>query len=175
MGSATTTGPACWRIVRAARITLLTPGLLAVACWCGGGAPHPAWRWGRHPRVLPPAGLRPAAAVPFPAAAARVGGENRLALRAADGWPLRSVAFEALELADLPGSAERGLASARPLDAPRRAALAGFRVVAGSRSTTRFVTAGPAPDPGVVLTRLNSGPGEGRRDASRLPLGLGRG
>jgi hypothetical protein len=83
---------------------------------------------------------------------------------------LRSVAFEALELADLPGSDERGFAFVLPLDPPLRAALAGFRVVAGSRSTTRFVTAGPAPDPAVVLTRLNSGQVEVRWDASRFPM-----
>lgn len=114
--------------------------------------------------------LEPAFTVPVTGDLAPRGGENRLELLAADGSPLRSVAFEALELADLPGSAERGFAFVLPLDTPLRAALAGFRVVAGSRSTTRFVTAGPAPDPGVVLTRLNSGQVEVRWDASRFPM-----
>jgi len=113
--------------------------------------------------------LEPAFTVPAARELPRAGA-NRLELLAADGSLLRSVAFEASEIADLPGGTGRGFAFVLPLDAPLQASLAGFRVVAGSRSVTRLVEAGAPADPGLVFSRVNSQQVEVRWDAARFPM-----
>lgn len=128
--------------------------------------------WGRITRdqvVLEPAFRVQAPADPFPPS-----GPHRLDLMAQDGSVLRTIRFEASEVSDLPGGEERHFAFVVPLDPDSGQALAGFEVRSGNLRAARAVPPGRGADPGLLLTRVNSGQAEIRWNAARYPMVLVR-
>jgi hypothetical protein len=128
--------------------------------------------WGRITRdqvVLEPAFRVPAPADPLPP-----GGPHSLDLLARDGRLLRTIRFEATEVADLPGGAERHFALVLPLDADSGPELAGFAVRSGDLRATRAAPPNRGGDPELLLTRVNSGQAELRWNAARYPMVLVR-
>jgi len=101
-------------------------------------------------------------------------GANRLELLGSDGSLLRSIGFEAVELADLPAGTEQHFAFVLPLDGELETGLAAARVVSrqGTRSATRVSLAAPDTDPAAQLSRPNPGQVELRWDAARFPMVL---
>lgn len=128
--------------------------------------------WGRITRdqvVLEPAFQVQAPADPFPPS-----GPHSLDLLAQDGSVLRTIRFEAPEVSDLPGGAERHFAFILPLDPDSRRSLAGFAVRSGSLRATRAVPLNQGGDPELRLIRVNSGQAELRWNAARYPMVLMR-
>lgn len=128
--------------------------------------------WGRITRdrvVLEPAFRVPAPADPLP----RVG-PHSLDLLAADGRVLRTIRFEATEVADLPGGAERHFAFVLPLGAGPGRELAGLAVRSGDLRATRTAPPGRDGDPELRLARVNSGQVELRWNGARYPMVLVR-
>jgi hypothetical protein len=87
---------------------------------------------------------------------------------------LRTIRFEATEVADLPGGAERHFALVLPLDADSGPELAGFAVRSGDLRATRAAPPNRGGDPELLLTRVNSGQAELRWNAARYPMVLVR-
>ena len=128
--------------------------------------------WGRITReevVIEPAFRIPAQAEPFPPT-----GPHSLELLAPDGSVLRSVRFDAQEVSDLPGGAERHFAFVLPLDPDSGRSLAGFAIRSGNLRATRAVPPNRGADPELRLTRVNSGQAELRWNAERYPMVLVR-
>ena len=128
--------------------------------------------WGRITRdqvVLEPAFRVQAPSDPFP-----LSGSQSLDLLAQDGSVLRTIRFEAPEVSDLPGGAERHFALVVPLDAVAGPALAGFAVRSGNLRAIRAVSASRGADPEVLLTRVNSGQVEIRWNDALYPMVLVR-
>lgn len=96
-------------------------------------------------------------------------GRNRLELLGADGSLLRAVSFGADSVADLPGGAEAHFAFVIPLDAALDRGLAGVRVRAVGRTTSRLASAASL-DPSPVVTRPNTGQIDVRWDVARYPM-----
>jgi len=128
--------------------------------------------WGRitpDQVVLEPAFRVQAPADPFPQS-----GPHSLDLLAPDGSVLRTIRFEAPEVSDLPGGAERHFAFILPLDSDSGRSLAGFAVRSGNLRATRAVPPNQDADPELRLTRVNSGQAELRWNAARYPMVLMR-
>ncbi len=113
--------------------------------------------------------LEPAFRVASSVGRAPMPGANRLELLAADGSLLRTVRFDADEVADLPGGAERHFAFVIPLDPALEADLSGLRIRAGLRTGARLAALASA-DPAPTMTRANSQQVDLRWDASRYPM-----
>jgi hypothetical protein len=118
--------------------------------------------------------LEPAFRVPAAPALAPRAGENRLELLATDGTLLRSVSFEAPEVADLPAGPERHFAFVLPFDTAQQPVIGAFRVVSGSRSAIRLAAAAATADPSAVVRRATPQQIEVRWDAARFPMVLVR-
>ena len=128
--------------------------------------------WGRITRdrvVLEPAFRVQAPADPFPSS-----GPHSLDLLAPDGSVLRTIRFDAPEVSDLPGGAERHFAFMLPLDPDSSRSLAGLAVRSGTLFATRAVSGSQGADPELRLTRVNSGQAELRWNAARYPMVLMR-
>ena len=128
--------------------------------------------WGRITRdqvVIEPAFRIPAEPDPFPPA-----GSHSLELLAPDGRVFRTVRFDAPEVSDLPGGAERHFAFVLPLDADSGRSLAGFAIRSGNLRAIRAVPPNRGGDPELRLTRVNSGQAELRWNAGRYPMVLVR-
>jgi hypothetical protein len=79
------------------------------------------------------------------------------------------VRFDADEVADLPGGAERHFAFVIPLDPALEQELSGLRVRAGVRTGARLATLASA-DPSPTMTRANAQQVDVRWDAVRYPM-----
>ena len=112
--------------------------------------------------------LEPAFRVAARADLVPVTGPNLVELLGGDGRLLRSVRFDASEVADLPTGAERHFAFVVPLDAATEVDLAGIRVRSGRRTTSRLPS--PAGDPGQVLSRVNAEQVQVRWNATQYPM-----
>jgi hypothetical protein len=128
--------------------------------------------WGR----IGPTGvvLEPAFQVPAGPELGPRPGANRLELLRADGSLLRSVAFDAVELADLSGGSEQHFAFVVPLDGELATGLAAARVVSGqgAQSDTRLALSARDADPVPLLSRPAPGQIELRWDVARFPMVL---
>jgi hypothetical protein len=113
--------------------------------------------------------VEPAFRVPAGAGLAPVAGPHRLDLLADDGSLLRSVRFEATEVADLPGGAERHFAFVIPLDAASESRLGALRVSSGARTAVRTAVAGGG-EPVHDLARLDGEQVQVRWDSARYPM-----
>jgi hypothetical protein len=113
--------------------------------------------------------LEPAFRVASAAGRAPSPGPNRLELLAADGSVLRSVAFEADEVADLPSGTERHFAFVVPLDQLLERDLAGLRLRAGSLAAARLAALASA-DPQPTMVRANAQQVDLRWDARQYPM-----
>jgi hypothetical protein len=87
---------------------------------------------------------------------------------------LRTIRFEATEVADLPGGAERHFAFVLPLGAGPGRELAGLAVRSGDLRATRTAPPGRDGDPELRLARVNSGQVELRWNGARYPMVLVR-
>ena len=128
--------------------------------------------WGRITRdqvVIEPAFRIPAQADPSPPT-----GSHSLDLLAPDGSVLRTVRFDAPEVSDLPGGAERHFAFILPLGADSGRGLAGFAIRSGTLRATRAVPPNRGAEPELRLTRVNSVQAELRWNAERYPMVLVR-
>ena len=128
--------------------------------------------WGRitgDQVVLEPAFRVQAQADPIPSS-----GPHSLDLLGPDGSVLRTIRFDAPDVADLPGGAERHFAFVLPLDPDSARSLAGFAVRSGSLRATRAVPPSQGADPELRLTRVNSGQVELQWNAGRYPMVLVR-
>jgi len=115
--------------------------------------------------------LEPAFRVAARADLLPVAGPNLLELMAEDGRTLRSMRFDATEVADLPGGDERHFAFVVPLDAATERDLAGLRVRSGPRSASRLPSSGNASaDPAPELSRVNPEQVQVRWNAARYPM-----
>lgn len=99
-------------------------------------------------------------------------GLHRLDLLALDGSVIRTIRFDAAEVSDLPGGAERHFAFVLPPGSDR--GLAGFAIRSGNLRATRDAPPSRGEDPELLLTRVNSGQAELRWNASRYPMVLVR-
>jgi hypothetical protein len=117
--------------------------------------------------------LEPAFRVDAVPGTGQVPGPFRLELRAGDGALLRSVGFDAAEVADLPGAVDRHFAFVVPLDDLEERRLSSIGVRAGARGTTRLVSAA-AGDPETSVAKLPSGESELRWNEARYPMVLVR-
>jgi hypothetical protein len=128
--------------------------------------------WGR----IGPTGvvLEPAFQVPAGSELGPRPGANRLELLASDGSLLRSVGFDAVELADLPSGTEQHFAFVVPLDGELAAGLTAARVVSGqgTRSATRLALAAGDAVPAPLFSRPAPGQVELRWNAARFPMVL---
>jgi hypothetical protein len=103
-------------------------------------------------------------------------GPHRLDLQGADGSVLRTVSFDAAEVADLPGGSERHFAFVVPMDRQ----LAGNVGRLTVRSGTRLGSRAPAPppltdaDPAPVVTRHGAQQVSIRWNAAHYPMAMVR-
>jgi hypothetical protein len=125
--------------------------------------------WGR----ITPDGivLEPAFRVPLSTGNGPMPGPNQLDLLADDGTVLRTVAFDAAAVGDLPTGSERQFAFVVS-GGPNLDAIAGLRVRANGRSATRLTQAGG--DPEVTVSRADANRVAVRWNASRYPMVLVR-
>ncbi|HEV8356877.1 MAG TPA: hypothetical protein VGQ17_08960 [Gemmatimonadales bacterium] len=127
--------------------------------------------WGR----ITPTGivLEPSFQLTGITATAPTRGPHRLDLLAADGSVLRTVNFDADELADAPGGVERHFAFVLPFDASVQANLAAMRVEADGRSVTRD-TRSAGGDPEMFISRPTPQQIELRWNGALYPMVLVR-
>ena len=128
--------------------------------------------WGRitGDRVV----LEPAFRVSAPAEPLPADGPHSLDLLAEDGRVLRTIRFEAPEVADLPGGEERHFAFVLPLDAASGPELAGFALRSGNLRAVRSAPPNRSADPDLQLTRVNADQVELRWNAGQFPMVLVR-
>ncbi len=126
--------------------------------------------WGR----ITPGGvvLEPAFTVAAAASLLPVPGPHRLELQAVDGSLLRTVSFEASEVADLPGQSERHFAFVVPMSQALSAALGRITIRSSVGTVSRAPTtaSGLNRDPAAVVTRPNLQQLDVRWDAARYPM-----